>query len=540
MTQAISKQGYSPVPPLVKSILPVVIVAITIAGIAAVLNRFEYLQHTAANDYRPYLVKYGLSEQFYVYFYLIFELLIALAFMITGVLIAFRRQATWISVFAAIALMMFGATVPPPLHSLIIKEGTFSVSLHVLRSIGLCLFVIFFYIFPDGRFISSWTRILSIVLVVWSLIWPFYPALNPYRLPGVFPFLVLLFWFSTGVIVQIYRYFRVSNHTEKQQTLWIVFGLTVAFMGDLITHSPWYLFRSIDTGPDLIISLIHHPFFALSQLVLPISICVSIFRFGLWNINFIINRTLFFGLATALLAGLWEVAKRVLGGIFEKFLGTHMEPLAMGLAVVVATLLFGATFKHLERLADRYLFPSKVNFSKDLSEFLPEALASTHDSGELLQILVERTAEIARITHDAIFLYNPDGELQLEATYNLNSIDPESGRFSENLIAKMQDGKVITQEENATFSLLVPLLTTQGKKFKLIGILGIGPRTDGRGFSTEEISSFKALGIKAGTAIYIAQLNQENQMQFQKKIISLEGRIEAMKKQQGNSDENPL
>ncbi|WP_414581989.1 GAF domain-containing protein [Scytonema sp. PCC 10023] len=540
MTQAISKPGYSPVPPLVKSILPVVIVAITIAGIAAVLDRFGYLQHMAVKEYHQYLVKYGLSDQFYIYYFLIFELLIALAFMITGVIIAFRRQATWSSVFAALALMMFGATVPPPLHSLVVTEGTFSVSLHLLRSIGLCLFIIFFYIFPDGRFISSWTRILSIVLVVWSLIWPFYPALDPYRLPGGFSFLVLLFWFSTGVIAQIYRYFHVSNHTEKQQTLWIVFGLTVAFVGDLVTHAPWYVLRSIDTGPDLIISLIHHPFYALSQLVLPICICVSIFRFGLWNIRLIINRTLVLALATALLAGLWEVAKRVLGGIFEKFLGTHMEPLAMGLAVVVATLLFGATFKHLENLANRYLFPSRVNFSKDLSEFLPEALATTHEFGELLQILVERTAEIARITHDAIFLYNPDEELQLEATYNLNSIDAESQRFSKNLIAQMQDGKVITQEENATFSLLVPLVITQGKKFKLIGILAIGPRTDRRGFSTEEISSFKALGIKAGTAIYIAQLNQENKMQFQKQINSLEGRIEAMKKQQGNSDENPL
>lgn len=122
------------------------------------------------------------------------------------------------TIFAAIALILFGVGIPSPLHALVVPQGSLDLPLRLLRAIGIALFVIFFYIFPDGRFVLRWTRILSIVLVGWSLLWPFFPLLDPYRLPDPFPFVVLFGWLATGVAAQLYRYFHLTEPAQRQQS----------------------------------------------------------------------------------------------------------------------------------------------------------------------------------------------------------------------------------------------------------------------------------------------------------------------------------
>ncbi len=147
-----------------------------IVGVAMFGARFEELHHLAANSYHPYLVRSGLSDNFYVWYFLLLESLLALAFAVTGVIIALHRPATWMTIFAAVTPILFGVGIPSPLHALVVPQGSLELPLRLVRAIGIALFVIFFYIFPDGRFVLRWTRILAIVLVVWSLLWPFSPC----------------------------------------------------------------------------------------------------------------------------------------------------------------------------------------------------------------------------------------------------------------------------------------------------------------------------------------------------------------------------
>jgi hypothetical protein len=178
------------------------------------------------------------------------ESLLALAFAVTGGIIALRGPATWMTILAAITLMLFGVSVPPPLHALVVQQGALELPLRLLRAIGLALFIIFFYVFPDGRIALRWTQISTLALVGWSLLWPFVPLLDPYRLPHPFPFVVLAGWLTTAVVAQLYRQLHLSEPAQPQQTKWVVFGLTAAVLGDFITHIAWYLFPSLQPGPD--------------------------------------------------------------------------------------------------------------------------------------------------------------------------------------------------------------------------------------------------------------------------------------------------
>jgi hypothetical protein len=46
----------------------------------------------------------------------------AMAFAVVAGIIALHRPATWITLFAAITLILFGVTVPPALHSIDLSE----------------------------------------------------------------------------------------------------------------------------------------------------------------------------------------------------------------------------------------------------------------------------------------------------------------------------------------------------------------------------------------------------------------------------------
>ena len=501
-----------------------------VAGVTTIVIRHEQLQYLAATYYHPYLVKAGLSDGFYIWYFLLTESLLALAFAVAGGIIALRGPATWMTVFAAIALMLFGVTVPPPLHALVVQQGSLDLPLRLLRATGLALFIIFFYIFPDGRFVLRWTRILTIGLVGWSLLWLFIPLLDPYRLPHPFPFVVLSGWLITAVVAQLYRQSHLTEPAQKQQTKWVVFGLTAAVLGDFLCHIAWYLFPSLQPGPDWLILFLHQPFFIVSQLLVPLAVGVSVLRFGLWEIDFIISQTLVYGLLTTFLAAGWATIAKLLEGLFNTAFGSSAAPLATGGAILVVGLAFGATRKYLEAFVNSRFYPNKMNLSQDFVEILPES-RSTISSSELSEILLNRILEMFDITHGAIFLCDDDRQSQFVSVGNIDLEIVDSFACNTPLVNQARQGSVVKRPDDRVFPLLVPLVLRQAKQSKFIGVLALGPLNKGRQYSLDELWTFKQFANKAGTAIYIAQINTDHYQKLQQKIMVLEQQVNSLKSQ---------
>lgn len=68
---------------------------------------------------------------------------------------------------------------------------------------------------------------------------------------------------------------------------------------------------------------------------------------------------------------------------------------------------------------------------------------------------------------------------------------------------ELEKGKVLSQEP---FNLLVPLYVPRLREKEVVGVLGIGLRKNGRGYSTDDRRALVELGGEVGTAIYAAQL----------------------------------
>ena len=477
---------------------------VVLAAIYSTFARIEALGIDAKMYYQPYLSRFGLTQTFHIVYFVVLESFVAIAFAVTGLIIAWHRPATQMTTLASVSLMLYGVTIPPPMHTLVVNVPPLPLSLRLIRAVGLSSFVIFFYLFPDGKFTPRWTKSLAIIVAVWTIIWPFYPPLNPYNWHGILPFISLAALLGTGVVAQLYRYFRVSDPERKQQTKWVVFGLTASVFGDLITHAPWEFFH-LQHGSDWYLLMLHHPFFIVSQLLVPLSIASSILHYGLWEIDFIINRTLIYGLLAAILAMILAIFQRGLEELFIKSIGAGAAPVAAGVAVLITALFFKPVYNRIDKIIGAYYNIQVIDYSQEFIEFLPD-VRSVISFSALTKALVERTVDLTQTKHGAVWLGDGNRGLDLVITHNLSPELLETWHLNKNYLENLQGSKVVQNSGDSIFSVLIPLSLPCKTKPELVGVLALGKRISGRGYSMEEKSALKKLGQQAGLAIYISQL----------------------------------
>jgi hypothetical protein len=167
----------------------------------------------------------GLSQTFWIGA----MLAVPVAYFLVAGVIAWRKFDDWLVLFVSGALMSFGAIV------LFIGAARWQVdrTVDVIRAIGWSSLFILFLVFPDGRFVPRWSRWAGAVWAAFAVSWLFFPALNV-TAQGEDSFipiiLMLIGCLGVGASVQTYRYVRVSNPVQRQQTKWVLFGFVAAFL----------------------------------------------------------------------------------------------------------------------------------------------------------------------------------------------------------------------------------------------------------------------------------------------------------------------
>ena len=179
----------------------------------------------------------------------------------------------------------------------------------VLTYVGYITWMLFFYLFPSGRFVPRWTRWLALIYGVFFFgLWTFTPFGPESWPPPLFIAAVLAVWGSFPM-AQIYRYARVSEPTERQQTKWVVFGVAVAIFGTMATVFTVGAAVDLppqDVGPRMLSMLLMDA----SALMIPLSIGIAMLRSRLFDIDVVINRTLVYGSLTAMLVASTSAAWR--------------------------------------------------------------------------------------------------------------------------------------------------------------------------------------------------------------------------------------
>ncbi|MDQ3863364.1 MAG: hypothetical protein M3317_07680 [Actinomycetota bacterium] len=318
-----------------------------------------------------------------------------LAFPITGALIASRRPKNpigWICLAVGFLFLLLGVSEYYSVYGVARSDSVpFPVGVAWLGNwlwmpaVGLFATYLFL-LFPNGKLPSRRWRPLAwlsgAVIVVLSLSLGLAPGpvaslprgiRNPFGLEGLpwlsdaanagFPLLALCILAS--VVSLVLRY-RRSRGEEREQIKWIAFAASVVgllFLIGLVISlfygsEPPSWTRLLDTMT------------ALSYTGVPIAVGFAVLKYRLYDIDILINRTLVYGVLTAILAVVYFGGVATAQTIFRAVTGQQEQP---QFAVVVSTLVIAALFNPLRRriqsFIDRRFYRSKYDAAKTLEAF---------------------------------------------------------------------------------------------------------------------------------------------------------------------------
>lgn len=329
-------------------------------------------------------------------------------------------------------------------------------------------------LFPNGRFVPAWSRWLLPLTIPWSLGLFLLPASDP---TASSPFLITLLalgligMFAAGFAAQVIRYRRVSSATERQQMKWVVYGFALWLGYILLSSLPYFYLDSLPAGAPVpwwgSVSVLGW-FLALN--IVPVSLTIAVTRYRLWDIDILINRTLVYGVLTAVTVGLYAL---VIGGMAVLF-QTQANWLVAFIATGLVAVLFQPLRDRLQRRVNRLLYGHRDEPLEVLAR-LGQRLEDALTPEQVLPTLVESVAQALKLPYAAIVTQAGDPLASFgKPTDNADS-----------------------------FALIYQGIT--------IGFLLAAPRSAGESFTPAEGRLLQNIARQAGTAVHAQQLTADLQ-----------------------------
>jgi hypothetical protein len=151
--------------------------------------------------------------------------------------------------------------------------------------------------------------------------------------------------------------------------------------------------------------LLDGTFTALFFMTVPIGIGVAIFRYRLWYIDILINRTLVYGLLTLILAAVY--AGLVIGAqnVLVSLIGKN-EGIVIVSATLVVAMLFQPLRRGIQNVIDRRFYRQKYDAARTLEAFsvtLHQEIDLEHLNEQIMSV-IQKTVQPA---HVSLWLYKP-------------------------------------------------------------------------------------------------------------------------------------
>jgi hypothetical protein len=340
------------------------------------------------------------------------------AFMVVGAIIVARRPDNTIGwIFSAIGLLA-GTGLPAwqyAEYAYATRDGALPGAtlgawynpLWFYSAINLG-FVFIPLLFPTGRLLSARWRPIAVLaaatttaIVVLSALKPTLTLQtpgssidNPIGITGVpdpdnsrlGDLLIGLFTILTGVAaLSLVQRFRRSHGVQRQQLKWFSYAAALTFLGLVLGD---YLLPNA-----AVLGMLSGVIYDL----IPVAAGVAILRYRLYDIDRLINRTLVYGLLTALLAGVYAGVVLVLGQVFGGVGGDPPSWAVAGATLAVAAL-FQPARRRIQAVVDRRVNRRKYDAAKTVEAFsvrLRDEVDLTTLTAELLAV-VDQTIQPTR------------------------------------------------------------------------------------------------------------------------------------------------
>ena len=314
----------------------------------------------------------GLSPGDYAAYTVALTLATMVVCLVVSTLIIWRRPDDRMAVLVALMLMTLGPIIAT--YSMSAIPSPWQVPNACLYFLALALVMLVFSLFPTGQFVPSFTRWTLVVCLAGQVPYIFFP-LAPFTLStpaDSLGWLLLLGEMAILVVVQLYRYRRLSSPMQRQQIKWVVFGLAVIGTVSVVGYGLLPIFPALDDSSSpagSIYQLALNDITLCLLLLIPLSFGFAMLRYRLWDVDVLINRTLVYGALTVSLALVY--VGLVIG--LQVLLHGLLIQQTNGIALVASTLaiyfLFQPLRRRIQRIIDRRFYRSKYDATKTVAAF---------------------------------------------------------------------------------------------------------------------------------------------------------------------------
>jgi signal transduction histidine kinase len=396
-----------------------------------------------------------------------------------------ERMAIFLSYF----LLHYGVIFAGPYWMLATQWPQLSSSvISIIDTLFYPLLIATILIFPDGRFVPAWTRWLVLLSLPSILIsYAFYPSPSAFLASPLLWMGILLYVPITLIAfsVQIYRYRVVSDPIERQQTKWVVYGVSLMILSFVITTPLYIQMLQRPPGSPLmwwgtVTSLIY----SFSLTLLPISLTIAVLRYRLYDIDILINRTLVYGALTVTTMGIYVFIVGYLGNLFQNFNQTVLAFIATGLVA----LLFQPLRERLQAGVNRLMFGERDDPVAVLGS-LSKRLEAAADPETILPGIVDTVGQALKLPFVAIEVYNGQ---------------------TARVVAEYGDERESSER--------LPLI----HQAKTIGQLLFARRSPNENFSEAEYELLRNISRQTGAAVHSAKLTSDLRRSRQQLVTARE------------------
>ena len=442
------------------------------------------------------------SLEFGAWFHTMIEAALRLLTLGVALLIFWRLSDDWMAHIASIMLVTIFAVFSPSPMMLANVQPLWRWPITLLRVIALASTVGLFYLFPDGRFMPRWTRGPAIALLVF--IGALAVAGAPFQ-TGLPVFVVAL---ATGAGFQVYRYRRVSSPLQRQQTKWVVLGITGMVLPMLVFFIFGYLNPSLNPlrsnepifSQDAAVFTMMVIFCVIIPLCfLPVTLAFSLLRYRLWDVDIVINRTLVYGALTGIVVSAFVIIVGFLSALFQSSGNSIIAIIATGLVA----LFFNPLRQRLQRGINHLMYGERDDPYAALSR-LGRQMESTLAPDAVLPTVVTTVGDVLKLPYVAIYLkQEPDGyKIVAEAA---------------SPFLRSENGRIFVPGMN-TQGLCVPLIH-QGET---LGYIVLGPRAPNEAFSLTDLRLLDDLASQVGVAVHAVRLTADLQRSREQLVLARE------------------
>lgn len=456
---------------------------------------------------------------------------------LSAIYLWWKKRRELINVAVACAIAIYAGRVDSLPRFEEVSLGLVTL-LGLVSSLGVGLFIMTLPALPDGRYrpmAARWIMVAGLLVIGTGLLyagmtmipWEFVKGISRayFAIQSTLaqltrdgqPLLLLI-----AIALALLKFLRTPMGDERQQVKLITLGLVAGFVA-MAAQYIWKFIRSWlqqTSTTDIVIAVIEDIVSVLTDiapLLIVLGVIASQLRYRLNDADSFISRTAAYGVVTALITTLWGSLTTWTTAALGSFGGAQS---ASAISAMLAAVVFVPARKRVLDWTESRFQPALVRMRSLPAKI--RSLAHDHDPGEIGGAALQATVKGIGARYGAIALSERTRDVVIAAE---NVSPAEVAAF---LARGPENGGAVTDKIELDFPLRVDLRDLIGP----VGVLLVGPRSDGAGYSSDEREALDLLKGPLSETLRATARRASRNVAIAALLERLEARIEAMEARQ--------